>query len=655
MAWLGSVPIVALCGLCLVVPGLPITYLLGLRRLAAVALAPIVVVGVVAGTAIVASVLGVGWSPWLLLGVFAGLTVVLAAVVVPLRRRLTPTPADPRSVTLAALAGLAGAMLLGAFTVHRAITGPEELIESSDSPFHYNAIAYILSSGDASSFHIDTLGVPGRAPGFYPAAWHGLGSLLVMITDASIPAAANILAVCIALLVWPLGCMLLVRQIAGRSPLAVGLAGLLSIGFGAFPWELLGWGILWPNLLGIALVPAALAVVLSALGIARDDVIGRRRAWLLLPGVLGSVFLAHPNAVFSLAAVAVPPTAAVLIRLAQRSHRAGKRLVSALLAAGLVLAVPAYWLVVGKSGLFATTLSADSPPFESPQRAVAEVLAGGTNGWGLGWVMSLLVLVGVVATFVQRRRRWLVGSWLVAGGLYVLAAGVSGAQRRLLTGFWYTDSHRLAAILPLAGVPLAVIGLMAIVAVVRTRVAALGGTATDGTRWRAALVLPAVLALLLLATGGLYSVDNRDRVLAAYPKVDPLVDQQEYDLFVRIGKEVEPGAVIAQMPINGSPAVMALTGRQVLFPQINTGRVTADQIYLAAHLVDAATDPEVCEIAERLDVRYLLTNDRPWNNMWDGLTYPEGSPGFQLIDRAGTFELYRVTACDFRGGDQPGS
>src|SRR3954470_4195042 len=101
MAWLGSVPIVALCGLCLVVPGLPITYLLGLRRLAAVAVAPLVVVGVVAGTAIVASVLGVAWSPWLLLGVFAGLTLVLAAVVLPLRRRLTPALADPRSVTLA--------------------------------------------------------------------------------------------------------------------------------------------------------------------------------------------------------------------------------------------------------------------------------------------------------------------------------------------------------------------------------------------------------------------------------------------------------------------------------------------------------------------------------------------------------------------------
>ena len=652
MSWLGSVPIVALCALGLVAPALPITFLLGLRRLAAVALAPVVMVGVVAGTAVVASMLGIAWSPVLILLVLAGLTLLLAGVVLPLRRRLTPpAPADCRSVSAAAAAGLLAAMVVGAFTVAQAINGPEELIESSDSPFHYNAVAHILNSGDASSFTISTLGVPDQAGGFYPAAWHALGSLLVMITGISVPAAANILSVTIALVVWPLGCVLLMRQLAGPSPLAVGLAGLLSVGFGAFPWELLSWGILWPNLLGLALLPAALAAVLAALGLAKGDVIGLRRAWLLAPALLVAIGLAHPNAVMSLGALAVPPAALVLGRTVKRRYQAGRRWLAALLAAPFVLAAPVYWLVVARSGLFDGPIGAANPPFESPSHAIGEALTGATNGWGAGWVLGALVLVGAVTTFVQRERRWLVVSHLVAFSLYVLAAGVSGDTRRLFTGFWYTDSHRLAAILPTTGVPLAVIGLMAVTAVVRARVTALAERPPGGLPGRPELVVvPAVLAMLFLVTGGLYVGDNRDRLLAAYPKVDPLVDQEEYALFSRIDRHVAPDELIAQMPLNGSPAVMALTRRQVLFPQINTGRATPDQVYLAQHLVDAPIDDEVCAIADRLNVRYLLTNDKPWGTVWDGLTYPRPSraSGFELVDSGGTFELYRITACDDR-------
>jgi hypothetical protein len=657
MSWLGSAPVVVLCCLLLVVPALPITHLLGLRGLAAVTLAPVVVVTVADLTAIVASRIGVPWSPLLLLVVFAGLAAVLAGVTLTWRRVLRPVPGDRLTVIAAAAGGVLVAMLLGAVTVARAISGPEELIQSSDSPFHYNAVAHILDSHDASSFAIDSLGVPGHASGFYPAAWHGLASLLVMITGVSVPAAANILAATIALLVWPLGCVLLVRQIVGPSRLAVGLAGLLSVGFGAFPWELMGWGVLWPNLLGLSLVPAALAVVLSACGMARDDVVGRGRAWLLLPVLVVGIAFAHPNAVVTLIALALPPAAIVLGRAARSRYRAGDRPRAVLLAAPLVLAVPAYW--VGMTVVFGSSsgpMAADSPSFESPSHAIGEVLTGATNGRGAGWLFAALVLVGAGATFVRRNHRWLVASHLVGGALYVLAAGVPGDLRRLVTGFWYTDSHRMAAIVPITGVPLAVIGVIALVGAARVRVAALGGWPRGVLpERRSLLVALAVVALVVLVTGGLNSGDNRTRVLAAYPKVDPLVDAQEKALFVRIARDVEPGAVIAAVPWNGSAAVMALSRRQLLFPQINTGHVTPDEMYLANRLVKAASDPEVCRIADRLNVRYLLTNDIPRGTVWDGLTYPHGAPGFEFVDRGGTFELYRMTACGGGGTVGPGA
>ncbi|WP_410569561.1 DUF6541 family protein [Amycolatopsis sp. cmx-4-61] len=645
MSWLDAAPTMVLCGVLLILPGLPLTYLLGLRRLAMVAIAPVVVVALVSVTAIVAGKVGIRWSLPLVLAVFAGVSVVAGGVVLLLRRRLPqPAPGDGLPVVAAAAGGLAVALALGVLTVRAAISSPEELLTTDDSSFHYNAIAHILNTGVASTFRIDTLGVPGRVRGFYPAAWHDIGSLLAMVTGSSVPATANILSVTIALVVWPLGCVLLMRQLAGPSRSALALAGLLSVAFGAFPWELLGWGILWPNLLGLSLVPAGVAVVVSMTGLARQDVIGRGRAWLLAPVILTAIAIAHPNAVISLVAITVPAVVAGLARAAVRRYRAGRRSHAILLAAPIVLAAPAYWLVVVEWRVFSGPMSADSAPFESPSQALGEVLTGGTNHHDAGWVLAVLVVVGAVSCFRQRCHRWLVAGHAVSGGLYVLAAGVPGATRRIFTGFWYTDSHRLAAMLPITGVPLAVLGVLAVVSAVRA------GLAPDGVLRRqrtVAWAAPVVAALgLLLVTGGLHHADHRDRVLAAYPKAAPLVDEDEHALFTRIGWRTEPGTIVAQMPYNGSPAVMALTRRQVLFPQLNLGRLTPDQVYLAQHLNQAASDPRVCEIVNRLQVRYLLTNDRARGNLWDGTAYPAPTAGFRQIDEGGSFRLYRVSPCD---------
>ncbi|MET9628548.1 DUF6541 family protein [Lentzea sp. NPDC006480] len=646
MTWLAALPTLVLCGALLVVPGFLITYLIGLRRLAAVAMAPVIVVGVVALTAIVAPLLGFRWSPMLMLVVFAGLTLLLAAIVFPLRHRLPdPAPADGWRVTVAALVGIVAAVVFGMLTVIRAIIDPDQLIVSSDSPFHYNALVNILNSGNASTFAIDTLGVPDRVQGFYPGGWHGLGSLLVMISGVSVPAAANILSVTIALVIWPLGCMLLMRQLAGPSPMAVGVAGLLSVAFGAFPWELLGWGVLWPNLLGLSLVPAAMAALMSMINLAKDDVIGRGRAWMLAPVILACVGISHPNAFISLLAVAVPAIVLSLVLSATKHYRAGNKKLAYALGSMIVLAAPAYWLIVTQSSLFKGVMEADSKPFEPPAHAVGEALTGATNGGAVDWLLATLLIVGIFSCFRQRNRRWLVASHAVSCGIYVLAAGVEGVNRRMFTGFWYTDSHRIAAMIPITGIPITVFGTIAIATLIRVllRKESLQQFRA-ATNFSALAVVPVIAILLVFSTNNLNIQSNSERVAVAYPPVNPKLSKEEQALFSRIDSLTEPGTIIAQEPSNGSTAVMALTRRQVLFPQLNLGRMTEDQSYLSDHLNDPS-DPKVCEIANRINVRYLLAADGVKGNYWDGFDYPAPSAGFELLDQAGKFRLYRVTPC----------
>ncbi|MCR3747237.1 DUF6541 family protein [Lentzea californiensis] len=652
MTWVGALPTMVLCGVLLVVPGLLITYLIGLRRLAAVAMAPMIVVGVVALTAMISPIFGIRWSPVLMLIVFGGLSLVLACILLPLRKRLpAPAPADGWRVTVAALVGITAAVVFGMLTVIRAITDPDQLIHTSDSPFHYNALVNILNSGNASTLMIDTLGVPDRVRGFYPAAWHGLGSLLIMITGISVPVAANLLSVTIALIIWPLGCMLLMRQLAGPSPMAVGIAGLLSVAFGAFPWELLGWGILWPNLLGLALVPAAMAALMSMVNLAKEDVIGRGRAWLLAPVILATVAISHPNALISLAAVAVSAVVLSLALSATKHYRAGRKKFAYVLGTIIVLAAPAYWVVVRELNLFSRVMEADSPPFESPAHAVGEALTGATNGGAVDWLLAILLIVGIFSCFRQRNRRWLVASHAVSCGIYVLAAGVEGVDRRMFTGFWYTDSHRIAAMIPITGIPITVFGTIAVATLIRTllRKESLQQFRAATNFWALAVV-PLIAILLVLSTNGLNIQDNSERVAVAYPVVHPLLSKEEQALFARLDERTEPGTVIAQTPNNGSTAAMTLSQRQVLFPQLNLGRPTAEQIYLSDHL-NNPSDPKVCEMVNRINLRYLLSSDGVKGNYFDGFDYPAPSAGFELIDQAGKFRLYRVSPCDRRPTD----
>ncbi len=275
MNWIDAAPIALVTIAWVLVPGLGISYLLGLRGIAAWGLAPVSSIALIAATAVLAEKLGIDWSPGIALIVCAAAAVVVGGVAFLLRRKafLASAP-DPRRLTLIAALGMLPALVLGLATVVQAIGAPDRLSQTYDAVFHYNALAFINDSHQASSLTLGSLGNPDVAGVFYPAAWHDVASLVMMSTGTGIPLAANAVTVVAAVVLWPLSCLLLVRQLFGRNAGALAITGALSVGFTAFPWDLLGFGVLWPNLLGMAFAPAFLAVVLTLTGWVRDDAIG---------------------------------------------------------------------------------------------------------------------------------------------------------------------------------------------------------------------------------------------------------------------------------------------------------------------------------------------------------------------------------------------
>ncbi|MGZ4742997.1 MAG: DUF6541 family protein [Oryzihumus sp.] len=639
-AWAPAWPALLAAAAVLLVPGLATAYAAGLRGIPAWGLAAPLSVSIAAVGAVLGPFVGMRWGVALALLVTAVSAALAFGLDLLLRRLQGSAPGSDRSPTrlLALVGGAVGAVFASA-SVMVGLRRPDAVAQTFDAVFHLNAVRYAMTTGDASSLDLGRVSSPQQAHVFYPAAWHAVTALVAEVAGVAPPTAANAVSVATAALVWVSGCVLLARQVLGSRPFLLVAAGVLAPGFAAAPYMLMSYGTVWPNALGTALLPACLAALVSLAGLAREDLLGRRRAALVTVAVMPGLVLAHPNVVVALLAwgmVLAPAAARRLLgdRSVVDDRRA--RLVWGGVA-GYVLVV--VWLVIW-SPVFAATRGTNWPRRESIPQAAGEWLLSAPCAVPVAAVLAGLVLVGLV-TSLRSPVWWLGACHLVTAGLWVLAAGSDAPISQMLTGPWYNDAFRLGALIPVTGVPLAVLGLDWLVDQAgRVRV-------VPWTHAHRAVL--ALLAVVLLSQG--LSVRDNAHVLSTwyYPSRDVLAGPREQALLRRLDALVPAGSVVAGSPWNGSVLGQALSHRQMLYPHM-LGRWGTDGTLLANELVDASGDRAVCTAARRLHVGYVL--DGPsgfWvtdpRQRWYAGLHVAGAPGFQPVASGGRLTLYRITAC----------
>ncbi|WP_226368100.1 DUF6541 family protein [Pseudonocardia sp. ICBG162] len=642
MTWAQAVPVALVTAAWCVLPGALVARAAGLRGAVCWGSGPLVSVALIATTAVLAGRAGVPWGPWPVLGATAVLALVCAAVTAAVRRvrrdRAEPggDPGDRPPFLLRAgpdgpLGGIALAIgtavtvAIGWLTVMLAFGPVDAISPTYDAIYHYSAVARILQTGDASSLTLGELNSPGR-PSAYPAAWHDVVSLVVASTGTSIPAASNLAAFAAAAVVWPLSCTLLVRQVVGRRAGALLVTPVLATAFTAMPWLLLNWGVLWPNLLGLALVPAGLAAVVTMLGLTRDSVVGRFRALLLGAAAVPALALAHPNAAVSLLVLGLSPV--------------------------VVAAAAVVWLLAWSPYLDGVR-AFDWQASMGAREALTGVLWNGMNKRPELVVVSVLVVVGAVLALRHARTAWLVPAHLTSALLYTLAVAREGDLVTALTGAWYNDSHRLAAMVPITGVPLATLGVLGAAGLAVRAVTALRRTETTPER-RRLLAVPAVAVLaaaLVLLTDG-FRIGVHAAVIAdAYRyETGRVLQPGQREFLEAAGRATAPGAVVAANPWTGNGLLYPLTGRQVLFPHLS-GTWTPDQELVRMRLHDVARDPVVCPALRATGVGYVIDGPVtwwPWDpraDTYPGLSEIDRAPGFEPVLSGGGSTLYRITAC----------
>lgn len=647
MSWLELVFPLGVALAWLILPGLVVLACAGQRGFAAVALSPLVSSSLVAVAAVIGQAAGMVWSP---LPVVI-LTVVAGIVTWGVRwsvdhlwstQRVQETWASREQVWCWMGTGLGVALM--ARHVRNIFDRPDAFSQTLDNVFHLSAIRHIADSGRASSLTLMEINAGPGHPTFYPAAFHDLASLVFPVATDSPPVAVTAVVGALASVVWPLTCMYLVRSFLDMTPAAALGTGVLAASLPAFPVLLMDFGVLYPNLMGLALLPAVIGLAVQLLGL--GDV--QRMGWFhaLLLGVLAvpALVLSHPNVISSLFLIVTPMvlTRAVLQLGAMARGEITTR-VAALQVAGLslgVLLMAATWPFIRPPKEAATW----TPPLSLPEAVGQSLLNSPMSPYAM-WAPSVLVILGFVAAWLTRHR-WMIGSWLIVSFFWLVIASPSFLDWRMaLTGNWYNDSYRYSAVFAHVALPLAALGFAWSADLVATRLR------WGRKSWEFAVLGLAMAVALLLVTQRVPAMDAAvDRASANYQVENaPLVDADELALIERVPALVGPDAVVATNPWNGSSMLYALTGvetttRHILYTP------TPEVDVINAHLDKAGEDPaRVCPAVSALDVTHVLDfGDREVNGAhhpYPGFDQLEEAPGFEEIAREGQAVLYEITAC----------
>jgi hypothetical protein len=640
MVWPVVVAVVLLWGL-----GALLSWCVGLRGLWAVAAAPPFALTVIGGTAVVASWLGVPWSP---LPVVV-MTAVVGAVILLVRRRWRPTPSPRRRVDWVVPAALALAAVVLAVRLLQIVQAPENVSQSFDNIFHLNAVRWVLTEADGSSLRVGYMTSPDGSLPFYPAGWHDLVSLVVQLSGSSIPVAINAVVFVTAVLVWPISAVALVRVLFGRSRAVTVAAALISTALPAFPILPMDYGVLYPFQLSLALLPVALAATAAALRVAPWS---RHRAtgwWVLvLIGVIPGLALAHPGGFVAWLALSVPMVLVAVVRALRAATSVGRRVLVVALTVGY-LAIGLALVVVLRPPLEARGWPAQM----STPDAVWQVAS--LSVWYLApaVVAAVCVLVGLAWVVVDRTPRALVaaGMYLIGVVLFVTVASIDyWPVRDLLTGSWYNNLPRLASILAVALVPVAAYGAGRTWSAVShlTRRARGAGRPAAVVRAGAGVAAAAVLLAGLQFDGAMGRAVEWASPLYRLDADSPLLNTDEYTLLERVAADVPPGVVIAGSPWTGASLAFAISDRPVLMP--HTLMYISDEMEeINDGLDEARPGGAVCRALDDLGVGYVLDfgaqEVHPGEHPLPGLADLADSAAVELVDQQGAAKLYRVVAC----------
>ncbi|MBA2388835.1 MAG: hypothetical protein H0V67_01155 [Geodermatophilaceae bacterium] len=577
----------------------------------AVAAAPLVTYGLVAILGPVVAGFGWDWSPaWLgaatVVGVLAVTATRLAASRVAVRHgaALTDDPLQGPALRsrlpgdLAMVGGIAVGAVIGALAALRAMGGLDRVNQHWDAIFHANAVRFILETGNADPSALRAINDYEATSFFYPNTYHVLAATVGQLTDASIPALLNSQFLLLAGIAG-LGLCVLLRRYGAGIGLAASVPVVLAT-FAAFPNDLLDWGPLLPYGTGLALVPAFLVVVTD---LVRDR---NPAGFLVVAGGAVGLLGVHPGAAFTALLFSV-----ALFALRWRGEIRLIRPDAVVLAVVGVLAVALGYRYVVGSLTARTAAVGDWPVIGTPGAVLGQLL---TLNHGKLYPQYWLVLLMILGLFRLRKLRELY--WFLSAGvafcvLFVMAASYEGTVVAVLTGPWWNDRWRLAAVVAIVMAVLAAHGIVTAAELVTAGIRRFSPRAAQWQRSLAVAVV-AVLSLFGLLSEGFYIDANAERMSVAYVQ-SRTVSAAEDAAMQALVDLVQPGQRVMNDPLDGSAMMYALYNITPMFGHVvqpdSIPNMGPDQQRLLTSFKCLDTDSDIQDLVRRYDIGYVFLGD----------------------------------------------
>ncbi|MCT1395312.1 hypothetical protein M4D51_06190 [Microbacterium sp. p3-SID338] len=641
MAWIDlGLSVLAVVGVVLI-PGLLASFALGFRGLAAVALAAPAGTTVIVLASIAAPMLGLPWGALPVAIVALGILGVIIVLRLTLLRSRAARPV-PRALSRAGVLALIGAVLIAIIQFLIVIGAPDNFSQTFDNIFHLNAIRYALDTASASPLTVGamTTAPSGNLP-FYPTGWHAVAALAVQLTGASIPVASNAVMIFFGAFVWPVSMLLLTRSLFGASTPVLVTGAAVSVALPAYPLLLVEYGVLFPYMMALSMIAVPVAFIIDASAMT----IWTQR-WVLLLGAAGTVpaiAIAHPSGLVALLLFVALVLAVRWVQLMRSEASSRSKIIAtvAILVLGALLAVA--WYVLRPSAdarTWGTT--------ETVGQAVGEVLTVSVWAAPVNLVVAALVAVGAVVAVRRRSASDMIAlSFLfAAAALYIVVSALPYAlPRDMLTGVWYNNAPRLAALLPMTWVPLAAIGGHRLWTLLSPRLARMSPRLARGVGATVAVlvlvVVPqaATMRQAVASAQGAFAVTDGSR----------LVTTDELALLERLDAHVPEDAVILGSPWTGTALAYALADRQVVMPHTLMD-VTEDMSVVLDRLDSARPSDALCGALDRLGAEYVLDfGEQEINDgvhVYRGLDRLESSDAVEEVDAVGDAVLYEIVLCD---------
>lgn len=595
-------------------------------------------------SAIVSPLLGVSWSFWPVLALSMLSCVPLIFIAKTLNFGSTKLRFDANG-SLVSIGLLLIPLILIAVPVMQAIGAPDHVSQTWDGLYHVSAATQIVETGNSSPFRMN-LNPGADFSRYYPNVWHATVALIAESAGVTVPIATNVLTIIAAGLIWPASIFFFSAQFLRKGLVSGLIIVFTSTVFSAFPYLLLTWGVLYPNLLSTALIPIALGFLHIAIRTRRMEAgYSRVAVWIGVAGGTGAAVLAHPNAMFGLMTLATPLLIATVYDV-WKSPRSREQKLIRIGSLGVTFVL---FLVV-----WAFVSTGEARVYDaSAIEAFVDFLTGTQLVSAPGLTLFVLTAIGVLLIFFSRTNRWIVVSYASVAILYAITLGITGSIRDFLTSAWYNDAARIAALAPVTAVPIVAFGFRKMFGYFQN------GMLQEWTRnTRVKLWTLRTMQIVMLTLIGLTTFTSARNValpaqlgwtgqLFAVNDASPILSPNEMKLLARLASQTSEDALIAGDPWTGTGFAFAISNRRVVFPQF-ADKYAPDLAKLGAGFVDSGAD--ACAIVSDLGITHFLefepqpyASGKPeWVAKFSGLHDLSRSPILELVDHEGVSSLYRV-------------